>query len=289
VTGGSGYLGRHVAASLLEQGWEVVSLGRRPTDLPGVGYRPFHLGETVAAQDLAGLDALVHCAWDFGARSSEEMERINVQGSKLLFEGAAAAGVDRLVHISTVSAAGRPQSLYGRAKRRTEALAEAVGGVVVRPGLLYGVGAGGMMGMLEKLVRALPMVPVLVGEDRPLYLAHQDDAAKLIALVAAGLDGENGRPLTAAAQDPQSLREVLKAIAEAHGLRRSFFRVPWQLLYAPLRALELLRLPPPIRSDSALSIGTLDPDPFRSSAAPAAIEFRRFERGALRGEEAQAS
>lgn len=283
VTGGSGYLGGHVAGSLLEQGWDVVSLSRRPSSDPRVGHTPFHLGTALSAEGLRDFDAVVHCAWDFDARSWEEIARVNIEGSRLLFEAASAAGVGRLIHVSTVSAAGEPRSMYGRAKSRTEELAAENGGIVIRPGLLYGPGAGGMVGMLETLVAALPAVPVLVGEDRPLFLAHQDDAAKLIASAAAGLDGECGTPVTAAAGDPHSLREVLDALARARQLRRVFFRVPWQALYAPLRLLELLRLPPPIRSDSALSIGTLDPDPFRSSAPPRAVEFRPFEPAGLRG------
>ena len=245
-------------------------------------HEPFQFNEPISPDRLDGLDALVHCAWDFGARSWEQIESVNVRGSQLLFESAAEADVGRLVHISTVSAAGDPRSMYGRAKRLTEALAEGHGGVVVRPGLLYGPGAGGMVGMLTALVRILPLVPVLVGDDRPLYLAHQDDAAKLIALVAAGREGDSGTPLTAAAPDPHSLREVLAAIAAANERSRLFFRVPWKLLYAPLRLLEALHVPSPMRSDSALSIATLDPDPFRSSAAPHAAEFRRFEPAALR-------
>jgi nucleoside-diphosphate-sugar epimerase len=252
-----------------------------------VSHEPFQLGEPIPPGRLEGLDALVHCAWDFGARSWEQIAALNVRGSQMLFESASAAGVGRLVHISTVSAAGNPRSMYGRAKRHTEALAESHDGVVVRPGLLYGPGAGGMVGMLTTLVRALSVVPVLVGDDRPLYLAHQDDAARLIALVAAGLEGEAGAPLTAAAPDPHSLREVLGAIAEANGRSRLFFRVPWQLLYAPLRVLDVLHMPSPMRSDSALSIATLDPDPFRSSAAPRTTEFRCFEPAALRGTAAE--
>jgi nucleoside-diphosphate-sugar epimerase len=248
-----------------------------------VSNEPFQLGEPLPPGRLDGLDALVHCAWDFGARSWEQIASVNVRGSQLLFESASAAGVGRLVHISTVSAAGDPRSMYGRAKRSTEALAESNGGIVVRPGLLYGPGAGGMVGMLTTLVKTLPVVPVLVGNDRPLYLAHQDDAAKLIALVAAGQEGKVGTPLTAAARDPHSLREVLSAIAETSGRSRLFFRVPWQLLYAPLRLLEVLHVPSPMRSDSALSIATIDPNPFRSSAAPRTTEFRRFEPAALRG------
>lgn len=230
------------------------------------------------------MDALIHCAWDFRPRTWNDINAVNVQGSRSLFEAASSAGVKRLVHISTVSAAGAPHSMYGRSKLLTEAMAKAYGGVVVRPGLLYGPGAGGMVGMLSKLVRALPLVPVLVGDDRPLYLAHQDDVARLIGLVAAGAEGQPDWPLVAAAPDPHSLREVLDGIAEAAGRRRLFFRIPWQLVYFPLRGMEIVRLPLPMRADSALSIATLDPNPFRSGVGPSAVDFRHFEPSELRDE-----
>lgn len=228
------------------------------------------------------MDALVHCAWDFQQKDWADIAAVNVEGSRRLFESAAAAGVSRLVHVSTVSASGDPRSMYGRAKLLTERMATEQGGVVVRPGLLYGPDPGGMVGMLTKLVRALPLVPVLVGADRPLFLAHQDDVAALISQVAGGVEGVSGSPLVAAAGDPHSLRDVLGAIATAEGRRRFFFRVPWRALYLPLRGMELFRLPLPMRADSALSIATLDPDPFASGARPQAASFRGFEPSAMR-------
>ncbi len=282
VTGGSGYLGGRIAARLLADGWEVVSLGRRPSGLAGVGHAPFQLGEAPAPESLAGLDALVHCAWDFGRRTWEEIDAVNVGGSRLLFEAAAEAGVGRVVHISTVSASGAPRSMYGRAKLLTEAAAQERGGTVVRPGLLYGGEPGGMVGMLTALVRGLPIVPVLVGADRPLYLAHEDDVTGLIAMLADGSEESSETPLVAASRDPHTLRQVLGAIAESEGRRRLFVRVPWQAAYLPLRAAELVRLPLPMRSDSALSIATLDPDPFAWGAHPHRAPFRPFEAAALR-------
>jgi nucleoside-diphosphate-sugar epimerase len=279
VSGASGYLGGRVAAALIAKGWEVIGLGRRPSALPGVGHRPFQLDERFSPDLLDGVDALVHCAWDFGQRSWDDVVRVNVCGSRRLFEAGVEAGVGRLVHVSTVSAAGSPRSMYGRAKLRTEDVAAELGGIVVRPGLLYGPGAGGMVGTLTNLVRALPVVPVPVGDDRPLYLAHQDDVTRLVARIAGGLEGTPGKPLVAAAPDPHTLRELLGAIASSEGHRRLFFRVPWQLAYFPLRAMELARAPVPVRADSALSIATLDPDPFRTGARPDSVEFRRLELG----------
>lgn len=262
----------------------MLSLGRRPSGLSGVAHARLLLGEGVSPELLRGFDALVHCAWDFRQRTWQDIERLNVGGAAKIFEAAGEAGVGRVVHISTVSAAGSPRSMYGRAKLQTEKIAEGLGGVVVRPGLLYGPGAGGMVGMLSRLVRALPLVPVLVGDDRPLYLAHQDDATSLIAQIAGGAEGETSRPIIAAAPDPHPLREVLEVIARTEGRRRLFLRVPWRLVYLPLRAAELARLPLPLRADSARSIATLDPDPFRTGARLGAVEFRRFDAACAGGE-----
>ena len=241
----------------------------------------------MTAADLAGVDALVHCAWDLQLRTWDDIHDVNVEGTGALIDAAVAAGVERLVHISTVSAAGSPRSMYGRAKLLTEKLVESRGGIAIRPGLLYGPGAGGMVGMLSALVKALPLVPVLIGDDTPLYLAHQDDAVELIALVAAGAEAAVDEPLVAAASDPHSLREVLGAISSAQGRRRVFFRVPWQLVYLGLRGLEVAGVRPPMRADSALSIGTIDPKPFDSGAVPAAVSFRCFQPQELREEEGQ--
>jgi len=281
VTGGSGYLGSRVAARLLADGWEVISLARRPSGLPGVRNERFELGSPLDPTLFAGIDALVHCAWDFGQRTQAGIEAVNVQGTRALLELAASSGVERTVHVSTLSASGSPRSMYGRAKLMTEEIAREHGAAVVRPGLVYGPGAGGMVGMLATLVRLLPAVPVLVGADHPLYLAHQDDLVTLVAFLAGGPAGEDERPIVAAGPDGHSLRDVLAAIAAAEGRRRVFFRIPWQPIYVVLRGMELVRLPPPMRSDSALSIATLDPDPFGSGAPPEPVTFRTFEPSAL--------
>lgn len=276
VTGASGYLGGKIARRLSTDGWDVVGLGRRPAGIEGAADAAFRLGDPVDPGALAGLDALVHCAWDFGQRSWKGMEEVNVRGSRRLFEAAREAGVGRLIHISTVSASGVPRSMYGRAKLFTEGAALERGGTVVRPGLLYGGEPGGMVGMLTSLVRALPVVPVLVGPDRPLFLAHEDDVTALVGKVAGGAETSPG-PLVAASSDPHTLREVLGAIAESEGRRRLFVRVPWRAAYLPLRAAEAIRLPLPIRSDSALSIATLDPDPFAWGTTPSSVPFRPFD------------
>ena len=64
VTGASGYVGSRLAGAIAAAGWSVVTLGR------GKATVPFTLADGVAKDALSrhGVQALVHCAYDFSAR-----------------------------------------------------------------------------------------------------------------------------------------------------------------------------------------------------------------------------
>ena len=78
-----------------------------------------------------------------------------------------------MIVLSSMSAYEGTTQIYGRAKPRIEAATLQVGGCVLRPGLVYGASAGGMVAALRKLAR-LPVVAVPIGEMRQ-YTVHEDD------------------------------------------------------------------------------------------------------------------
>src|SRR5215469_281264 len=121
ITGASGYVGARLAASLRARGARVLELNRsgraRRPDNEAAAYS---LGDEPAPETLAGMDALIHCAYDFGAHSRGEVWRSNVEGSLRLFAAARTAGVRRMLFVSTVSAYEGCRSLYGQAKLAVE-------------------------------------------------------------------------------------------------------------------------------------------------------------------------
>jgi nucleoside-diphosphate-sugar epimerase len=265
VTGASGYVGSRIAARLRTAGWEVRELTRQSG---------FTLEGGAPAGSLDGVDALVHCAWDFAARSREEIERVNVEGSRRLFSEAAAAGVDRIVFVSTLSAFPGCRSLYGRAKFAVEEHVVPLGAAVVRPGLVWGPEPAGLYGALARLA-SLRVLPVIHGAKR-LHLAHEEDLASLAFELVAGGQGA-GTPIVAAAPEPLSLGAILRRIAGAHGSRLTLVPVPWQLPWLGLRLIELAGARPGFRSDSVLSLVSLDETPLASGAAAPPVPFRAFE------------
>lgn len=248
VTGASGYVGGRIAAALGAAGWEARPLA---------GWR---LGQE---PDLGDAEALVHAAWDFSARTRAEVERVNVSGSRRLLE---AARGRRVVFVSTLSAFPGARSLYGQAKLAVEEAAREAGGAVVRPGLVWSEDGGSLYGSLRRLAR-LPLLPVF--SDRKLHPAHADDVAALVVRLLAG--PQAAHPIVAAADQPLTLAEILRAANP----RLRTVPVPWQTVWAPLRALEAVGLDPPFRSDSVLSLVSLDERPF-AHARPPETPFRRF-------------
>ncbi|MDX1497114.1 MAG: NAD-dependent epimerase/dehydratase family protein [Salinisphaeraceae bacterium] len=117
VTGGSGFVGRNLIRALVQQGDEVVALGRSPKArlvVEELGALAAHgdLDDVDALREgMRGCDAVIHAAAlaaEWGDKG--EFERFNVQGTHHVIEAAQAAGLGSLIHISTeaVMADGGP-------------------------------------------------------------------------------------------------------------------------------------------------------------------------------------
>jgi nucleoside-diphosphate-sugar epimerase len=272
VTGSGGYLGSVVVARLKEAGFHVLELSRRSSS-------PYHL-EMTDPEPLfrdRKIDVLIHCAYDFNARSREEIRRINVEGSRRLFEAAGRAGVGRIIFISTMSSFPGCRSSYGQAKFEIEAAARAVGADIVRPGLIYGKDPKGMVGTLVRLVRASPIVPLIGNGNQVLYTIHEDDLADWIARRAGTPNPELPFPMTAAHPSGRSFREILTHFAKKN--RRSFWLVPipWRLIWLALKSFEVLGFRLPMRSDSVVSLMHQDPSPDFRAFPPVPLHARSLE------------
>jgi UDP-glucose 4-epimerase len=236
VTGPTGEIGGPLIDSLeaSEAVGEVRGMARRPFDPAAAGWRKatYQRGDILDRGHLAelfdGADVAVHLAFAiFGDR--EETRRINLEGSRNVFEAAVEAGVGRLVYASSVAAYGfhpsNPQPLseetpalgsagfyYSAQKAELEeALDEVLAGseleaYVFRPCIVAGpratmlveqtVGAVRLGDPAPRLRRhvisRLPLpAPVLPDAGVPLQLVHHDDVAAALAAAVEG-KGEAG-------------------------------------------------------------------------------------------------
>jgi predicted dehydrogenase/nucleoside-diphosphate-sugar epimerase len=106
VTGGTGLLGRAVAQELRGKGWPVRVLSRRQPRwverLPGVEYAGCDLGDDIPQELLNGMGAVVHCAAEtMGGK--DDHQRNSIDATVNMIKAAAAAGVKRFIHISSIA------------------------------------------------------------------------------------------------------------------------------------------------------------------------------------------
>jgi NADH dehydrogenase len=255
ITGASGYVGSRVAERLSAAGWTVRRLGRSDS-----GVR-FDLTDPVPAAAFDGADALVHLAYDFSCRSWGETERVNVGGSRRLFAAARAAGIETIVCVSTVAAFPGARSNYGRAKLEIERAAFDLGACVVRPGLVWGPHGGAMFGALERAVNRLPVVPLPAPAGLEIVLVNEDDLAELVERILESWPEGSGELVVAASEEPLSFDALLRSLVSGDGRPARVVRVPWRLAWLGLRALELVGVTPPFRSDSLVGLVAVDADP----------------------------
>jgi nucleoside-diphosphate-sugar epimerase len=263
ITGTSGYIGSRVASRLASAGWEVRALSRSGSGQKQseFTYAHFELGSRIAPQALAGADALVHVAYDFGPNRWIDIERVNVKGSQRLFAAARKAGVDRIVYISTTAAFPGARSLYGRAKLESERAALDVGAAIVRPGLVWGPEGAAMFGALQRAVGRLPVVPLPVPRELELHLAHEDDLAALVEGLLDRWPAGASELYVAASEDRHEFGELLRSLARKTGRQPRFVPLPWRIVRLGLRILEGVGATPPFRSDSLLSLIACDQKP----------------------------
>jgi len=118
VTGGTGCIGSHTAAGLLDAGHRVRLLVRDPAKVERVPVLKGRSGVEIAQGDvvdktsvklaLDGCDGVVHSAAlvALDDRRAAEARRVNVEGTRNVVGGAVAAGLERVVYVSSVSLFG---------------------------------------------------------------------------------------------------------------------------------------------------------------------------------------
>jgi nucleoside-diphosphate-sugar epimerase len=275
ITGTGGYVGTCIKDYFGQQGWDVLELTRRPR--PATRAVAFQLGAELPPGALAETAALVHCAYDFKPLRWEEIQTVNVEGTRKILEAARSAGIGKIVCLSSLSAFEGCRSLYGRAKLEIEKIALDCGALVLRPGLVYGSGPGGMFGKLVGQVRQSSVQPIFGNGSQLQFLVHHQDLASFIERCASGETNLLPRILAAAHQQPWRFREILEAIARQLNKKITFVPLPWQLVWAGLKSAEVCGMRLNFRSDSLISLMHQNPKPDFSPNVEAGLACRPFE------------
>jgi len=255
VTGGHGFIGSHLAAALLGEGWAVRVLDRpspRRTDLGGP--RPsglellgvaaeveLHEADLLDAEEVAsaarGCEAVFHLAAQtivgIASRSPRETYEVNVRGAWNVFEACRQHTVPTVVFASSDKAYGtapeRGAYPYDASKAAADTIARGyalAGGLplaVTRFANVYGGGDLNFTRLIPETARALceGRAPQIRSDGSPKrdFLHVEDAIAAYLAIAAALRSGAAapGEAFNAGGEVPHSVREVVEELARAAG------------------------------------------------------------------------
>jgi nucleoside-diphosphate-sugar epimerase len=270
VTGSTSGVGMRLVEMALAAGHEVAGLVRDPgredaRRLGGLGVRLVHgdLDATAALAELCrGADVALHLAAHVGDKGTpEQFEQVNVTGTRNVVEAAAAMGVRRFVHLSSVAVYGRPRHgrvteewptkmiglPYEDTKTEAERLAFRRGGLLglevaaVRPPIIYGPHDRNFMPRAVKALRGRRFL-LVDGGRKPLNVVWVDHVVEVLLLAAShpAAVGQAFNVMDEVDTMPPSVREVGEIIARECGLPRPLLSIPAPAARAVARVVEQL-------------------------------------------------
>ncbi len=250
VTGAAGFVGSHVLRELLEAGHAVRGMVRNPDQQDAVR----QAGAEPVLADLRDADALrraaegvagvFHIAALFREADPPDAAfyEINAEGTRRVFEAALAAGVPRVITCSTCGVLGHieklpadeqtpynPGDVYQCSKMEGEKIALGyyrtglIGGVVIRPAMIYGPGDTRFLKMFRMIARRRFFY---VGRgDNLVHFIDVRDLARAFRLAMERRE-RNGEVYIIVGGRPVTLHEAATLIAREFGVSPPWLKLP---------------------------------------------------------------
>lgn len=206
LTGGSGFLGSHIAELLSEEGFEVRALVRQSSKKDFLRKTGASLVEGDVEDEssikrwLRGVDAIVHAAGVIKAQGEEEYIKVNKNGTANLLRACKSINpsIQRFIYISSIAAQGpcpsphprkknippSPVTIYGRSKLLGEEevlkFKNLFNVTIIRPPVIFGQRDSEFF-KIFKLIKMLRIMP-FINKKNLLSIIHAKDVARAVLL-----------------------------------------------------------------------------------------------------------
>ena len=238
VFGGAGFIGRYVVQRLARQDWQIRVAASNPAGVRDVqtsgrvgqivALRADVTDEASVARAVEGASLVINLVGILAEKRPGGFHAIQAEGAGRVARLAAAAGAERMVHISAIGADANAESLYARSKGEGEALVFAAfpTATILRPSILFGA-EDNFFNLFAGMARLLPVMPVLCGDTRfqPVWVGDVADAV----MAGATRDDVAGRTYELGGPRAISFRDIIRYILEVTGRKRWLFEVPMGL------------------------------------------------------------
>ena len=240
ITGGTGFVGRHLARRLIADGHQVVLISRGVDNRDsaireqvGVTFAPVGTNDVEAlTKAFEGCSAVAHLGGINREIGEQTYQNVHVQGTANVVEAAKVAKVDKILFLSFLRARPNCGSPYHESKYAAEELVRTFGldYTIFKAGVIYGSGDH----MLDHITHALHTFPIflLVGfKKQPVRpMAVEDLVDVMMASILVGALSRKTVPITG--PEEMTLGEAVGRIARVANKKRLTFPVPVWVHYA---------------------------------------------------------
>ncbi len=272
LLGGTGFIGRHICEKLVRAGHDITVPTRKLENAREIQMLP-RLQPVVCdvhqAAELAsvafGHDVLINLVAILHG-SEAEFERVHVALPQSIVMACKAAGIKRIVQMSSLGAALGAPSQYLRSKGRGEQVF-AQSGLdvnVLRPSVVFGEGDR-LLNVFANLLRVFPFVP-LAGSEAQFQPVWVEDVAQAVVQLISVNNYQEGsvRSHIGKGNSPKiyeitgnrvmSLRELFELAGRSIGVSRPIFHLPNGLAVVQAWVMEHLPGPTLMSRDNLTSM-----------------------------------
>lgn len=259
-TGGTGFVGRHLAIELASRSYKAVCLARDPQKAAPLAKKgvSFIKGDVTDPATLPpafkGVTTVIHLVGILVESKGSTYRRVHVEGTRNVVEACLKAGVRRYIHISALGARKDAASVYHRTKWEAEEIVRSSGldYTIFRPSVMFGEGDK-FTNTFASAMRLSPFV-IVPGDGRnmiqPVFVK---DVAKALA-ASVGMEEAKGKTYEIAGPKALFFDEIIDAIAVAIGKKRVKVHAPMGLMRVGAAIMEKTLSHPPLTRDALLML-----------------------------------
>jgi nucleoside-diphosphate-sugar epimerase len=267
ITGGTGFVGGHLAARLGPADTVIISR-RTGIDVENV---------EALAKAFAGCDVVVHAAGINREIGDQTFQRVHVNGTRAVVDAAKLAGVKRIVMVSFLRARPHCGSAYHETKWAAEEMIRQSGidHTILKASMIYGRGDH-MVDHVSRAVKTWPVFATVGYREHTVRPIRIDD---FVEVLLAATDGRIPEPTVAVmGAEELPLGDAVRRVAGVVGRRPLFIAVPVWSIRVLAQFTEWLMIVPLVAKSQArmLAEGVSEPEPWAPEAPPDIRPSHRF-------------
>jgi NADH dehydrogenase len=236
ITGGTGFIGRHLVRDLVSRGYEVIAIARgqytRNTQrVEGATFFSLDTNDTDRlTQAFEGCDAVIHCAGTSVQDANQTFYRLHVEGTRSAVIAADHARVKKFVLVSYLSVRPNVNSEYHTTKWQGEEIVRSskLNFTILKAGLVYGQGDH-LLNNLSNIFRKMPIFAAVGLREKTVRLVAVED---LVDIIRASLEEDRFSRQTVAVLGPEEFpfSQAARRIAKAMG-KPSLIVLPFPVFF----------------------------------------------------------